>query len=115
MPLRPRGLCSLLNRRAVPAKSSQSDDLADIRSCPYRSYARSHNNPGEIYTSTIMIIIITLGSPCQIPHEVTNLVGAEILFIQAQQKKKIKETVAFRVRYMYQAQALLTPARSLWL
>ena len=79
MPLRPRGLCSVLNRRAVPAKSSQSDDLADIRSCPYRSHARSHNNPGEIYTSTIMIIIITLGSPYQIPHEVRNLV--EILAI----------------------------------
>ena len=73
---------------------------------------------GRAHTVRMLVRMIihrnlVLDSPCEIPHEVTNFAGAEISSIQTQ--KKIKETVAFRVRYMYQAQALLTPARSLWL
>ena len=85
MPLRPRGLCSVLKPAGQSLPNPHKVTIWQIfgRAHTVRMLVRMIIHGNLVYNNSS-----NLGSPCQIPHEVTNLVGAEILFIQAQQKKK---------------------------
>ena len=115
MPLRPRGLCSILKPSGQSLPNPHEVTIWQI-------FGRAH-------TVRMLVSMIIRGNLYVNNNDNNNNFGQPLpnssrsdefgrgrnLVHTGAAKKKIKETVAFRVRYMYQAQALLTPARSLWL
>ena len=79
MPLRPRGLCSVLKPSGQSLPNPHKVTIWQI-------FGRAHTV--RMLVRMIIHGNLVLDSPYEIPHEVTNFAGAEISSIQAQKKNK---------------------------